>query len=147
MDPELRLALLSHSTVLRDASLPVYIEPDDGELLESDGEVEGGEGGAGLQVVVAGQVSHHDHPAEHPHVAQHRPSKAPAHSVPEYVNLGITFFSVFCQISLFLTHSIGSGDVEGLVEVLGFVVESPVEAQVSLDPGGFLSTASIGQHP
>lgn len=67
--------------------MPVNIEPDDGELLERDGQVEGREGGTGLQAVVAGQVAHHDHPTEHPHVAQHRSSEAPAHSIPKYVNL------------------------------------------------------------
>ena len=47
---------------------PVHVEAHDGELLEGDGEVEGGDAGGGLQLVVAGEVAHHDHPPEHAHV-------------------------------------------------------------------------------
>ena len=47
---------------------PVHVEAHDGELLEGDGEVEGGDAGGGLQLVVAGEVADHDHPPEHAHV-------------------------------------------------------------------------------
>ena len=99
---------------------PVHVEAHDGELLEGDGEVEGGDAGGGLQLVVAGEVAHHDHPPEHAHVLhqsevssqqcppitahlQHAAGEAPAHAVPEDVD------------------AVGRGDVEGLVEVLGEV--------------------------
>ena len=97
---------------------PVHVEAHDGELLEGDGEVEGGDAGGGLQLVVAGEVAHHDDPPEHAHVLhqsevssqpcppitahlQHAAGEAAAHAVPEDVD------------------AVGRGDIEGLVEVLG----------------------------
>ena len=49
---------------------PINIEPNYGELLESDGKVEGRYAGGGGDVVVGGQVAHHDHSTKHPHVLQ-----------------------------------------------------------------------------
>ena len=43
--------------------------------------------------------------------------------------------------------SIGGGNVEGLVDVLGLVVEGPVQVEVCLDPGGFLTISSVSQDP
>ena len=43
--------------------------------------------------------------------------------------------------------TIGGRDVEGLVDVLGLVVERPVKVEVCLDPGGFLSISGVSQDP
>lgn len=108
---------------------PVDIESHDGELLEGDGEVEGGDSEAGLDLVVAGEVAHHDHPAEHGHVLEHSGGELTTNTVEENVD------------------SIGGGNVEGLVDVLGLVVEGPVQVEVCLDPGGFLTISSVSQDP
>ena len=108
---------------------PINIEPNYGQLFESDREVQGGNGGGGLDLVVAGDVAHHDHPPEHPHVLHHRGGEAAPHPVPEDV------------------HAIRGGNVESLIKVLGFVVERPVVVEVSLDPRCLLAVSSVAQDP
>ena len=108
---------------------PINIEPNYGQLFESDREVQGGNGGGSLDLVVAGDVAHHDHAPEHAHVLHHGGGEAAPHPVPEDV------------------HTVGCGDVERLVEVLGLVVERPVVVEVSLDPRGLLAVSSVAQDP
>ena len=108
---------------------PVHIEAHDGELLESDGQVHGGDGDGGLDLVVAGEVAHHDDPAEHGHVLEDGGGELTANTIEEDVD------------------SIRGRDVEGLVDVLGLVVECPVKVEVRLDPGSFLSISGVSQDP
>ena len=108
---------------------PVHIEAYDGELLEGDGQVHGGDGDGGLDLVVAGEVAHHDDPPEHGHVLEDRGRELTSNTVEENVD------------------TIGGRDVEGLVDVLSLVVERPIKVEVCLDPGSFLSISGVSQDP
>ena len=78
-------------------------------------------------MVVAVEVAHHDDPAKHGHMLEDGGGELSTNSVPEDV------------------HTIGSCNVEGLIQVLCFVVEGPVVVEVRLDPGGLLSITSVAQ--
>ena len=69
--------------------VPVNIEANYGQLLESDGEVEGRYADVGLDVVVAVEVADHDDPAKHCHVLQDCGRELSPHTVPEDVHLFI----------------------------------------------------------
>ena len=80
-------------------------------------------------MVVAGEVAHHDDPAEHGHVLEDGGGELTADSIEEDVD------------------TIGGGDVEGLVDVLSLVVEGPVQVEVCLDPGRLVSVSGVSQDP
>ena len=77
---------------------PINIEPNYGQLFESDCEVQGGNGGGGLDLVVAGDVAHHDHSPEHAHVLHHGGGEAaPTPSQKMSTPLGAAMLSVWLR--------------------------------------------------
>ena len=78
-------------------------------------------------MVVAGEVAHHDDPAEHGHVLEDGGGELTTNSIEEDVD------------------TIGGGDVEGLVDVLSLVVEGPVIVEVRLYPRCLLSVPRVAQ--
>ena len=80
-------------------------------------------------MVVAGEVAHHDDPAEHGHVLEDGGGELTADTIEEDVD------------------TVRGGYVEGLVDILGLVVESPVQVEVGLDPGGLVSVSGVSEDP
>ena len=79
-------------------------------------------------MVVAVEVADHDDSAEHGHVLEDCGGELTSNSVPEDVD------------------TVRGCDVEGLVDVLGLVVEGPVVVEVRLDPRRLLSVPSVAQN-
>lgn len=96
--------------------------------LEGDGHVGGGDHGDILGVVVGVEVAENADAAVEGHVVQDDVVEDAADGVDEDVD------------------AVRGGDLQGGADVLRLVVEGPVEAQIHLDPGGFVAVARVPNH-
>ena len=76
-------------------------------------------------MVVAGEVAHHDDPAEHGHVLEDGGGELASNTIEKNVD------------------TIWGSNVKCLVDILSLVVKSPVQIEVRLDPGGFVSVSCV----